>query len=127
MKTKKQILNLLPKEDEEQKALAIYLNHRFGYYGWIHVPNQRWAKPQYLRKLAAMGVKKGFPDIIIFYRSTTNTFHGAVIEMKRQKGGNLTGEQRDWAAILQQAGWAAIIAKGAQDAIRQIEEIYGKH
>jgi len=124
---------LYPTEDEEQITLAVYLNRRFGRYGWIHVPNQRWAKVQYLKKLSAMGVKKGFPDILIFERvpypdsGDTIRFVGMAIELKRQEGGRLSNEQEDWILLLQeQHSWFTTVAYGAQDAINKIKEIYGK-
>ena len=134
-----------PTEDKEQMDLAEYLNHRFGYFGWVHVPNQRWAKVQYLRKLAKMGVKKGFPDILIFERATYRDevingvfyhgkdigdfrFVGMAIELKRQKGAKpiTSREQNNWLKALEQKGWAAVVAYGVQDAINKIEEVYVK-
>jgi hypothetical protein len=124
----------IPHEDEEQKRLAVYLNDRFGYYGWVHVPNQRWAKVQYLRKLKLMGVKAGFPDILIFepvivrFGPPTKPiiFHGTALELKRQSGGVVNDEQSAWLDELEQRNMYPIVARGAEDAILQLEEVYGK-
>lgn len=129
--------NLYPTEDDEQMVLAEYLDHRFGYYGWIHVPNQRWAKVQYIRKLSKMGVKKGFPDILIFESvlsypveesNMVEFSNGVALELKRQRGAKPTikEEQRDWAEHLKLCGWITVIAYGAQDAINKIKEVYGE-
>jgi hypothetical protein len=120
----------IPHEDEEQKRLAVYLNDRFGYYGWVHVPNQRWAKVQYLRKLKLMGVKAGFPDIIIFrptVRFSGNdpyVVYGTALELKRKKGGVVTDEQSFWLDEFERNNWYPIVARGAEDAILQLEEVY---
>jgi hypothetical protein len=125
-----------PTEDQEQMLLAEYLNNRFGYHGWVHVPNQRWAKVHYLRKLSKMGVKKGFPDILIFGRAMIpypkpcnrgkHLVDGLALELKRQKGNRATLEQRIWLAWFGEHNWAQAVAYGAQDAITKIEEVYGK-
>lgn len=126
-----------PTEDQEQVALAKYLDARFGYYGWIHVPNQRWAKPQYLRKLNAMGVKRGFPDILILEEAIIThkggiggepilKYKGMAIELKRQNGGRVTASQEEWLCRLVARDIIAMEAFGAQDAINKIEEVYGK-
>ena len=120
-----------PTEDEEQIALAQYLDARFGYYGWIHVPNQRMAKVQYLRKLSKMGVKKGFPDILIFQpckECVENGYHcsGVALELKRQKYSKVSEDQKKWLTYLElHWRWVQMVAYGAEDAIKKIEEVYG--
>jgi hypothetical protein len=121
--------NPYPTEDEEQMALAKYLNARFG-DRWEHVPGQRWAKVQYLRKLKLMGARKGSLDIRIYEPVYTNLTgqiaNGVGVETKRQKGGKESDEQKRFAQMLRDCGWLTILAYGAQDAINKIEEVYGK-
>lgn len=46
-------------EDQEQTALAQYLDMRFGEYGWFHPPNGGSRNVIEASKLKRMGVKKG--------------------------------------------------------------------
>lgn len=118
-----------PHESEEQKTVAAYLDARP--VMWCHVPNgagiiggkldgKRIGK---LKKLEAMGVKKGVPDIVIFTRPPKfPQCPGAVIELKRRKGGTVSPEQLDWLARLTALGWKSAICKGATEAINQLRE-----
>ena len=49
-------------------------------------------------------------------------FVGIAIEMKRTRGGTLSPEQKRWRGWLTARGWLAIVAKGADDGLRQIDE-----
>lgn len=44
------------------------------------------------------------------------------IEMKRQKGGRLSPDQKDWIEYLEGVGDTVIVGKGAADASRQVLE-----
>lgn len=123
----------VPTEDEEQSVVRAYLD-RIGIL-WCHVPNaagivggekdgRRIAK---LVKLRDMGQKKGVPDILIFERPTTglrahDRIPGAVIEMKRRKGGRLSPEQKEWLAHFERVGWLTAVCRGADEAITQLQE-----
>src|SRR5690554_7359300 len=67
-------------------------------------------------KLKNEGVSKGVPDLFI-------PEWRLWIEMKRQKGGTLSPEQKDWRDYLIGCGYRWILAKGAADAINQVAEI----
>ena len=45
------------------------------------------------------------------------------IEMKREKGGSVSTDQKDWLAYLTECGYRCFVARGAEDAKRQIIEI----
>jgi hypothetical protein len=129
-------INLYPKENAEQMALARYLDMR-GFL-WCHVPNEGRFDVAYLAKRKRLGVKKGFPDNLIFNQICicknellTIPVIGMAIELKRQKDGTTSKkqtskEQINWLDNLTKYGWIAIVAYGAQDAIKQIEKAYGK-
>tara|TARA_Y100000593_G_scaffold68646_1_gene126143 strand:+ start:2520 stop:2753 length:234 start_codon:yes stop_codon:yes gene_type:complete len=74
--------------------------------------------------LKSMGVSAGVPDIIIV--DPMYHYVGTAVELKRITGGKLSAKQREWLDILAERGWAAIVARGAKDAIRQLKELgYG--
>lgn len=63
--------------------------------------------------LKTEGVRPGVPDLLI---PAWNTW----VEMKRQRGGKLSPEQKDWIEYLQSIGHTAIVAKGADDGMTQL-------
>ncbi len=79
-----------------------------------------WRQKRQAAILKAMGVKKGFPDILIFDRPPARPgYVGVALEMKRARGGRLSAEQEQWLAILRFLGWYTDAPAGA-DAARQV-------
>ena len=68
--------------------------------------------------LKKQGVKRGVPDMCL--PVSRGGYHGLYIELKRQKGGRVSDEQREWIAALNTQGYKAIICHGAEEAIEQI-------
>ena len=68
--------------------------------------------------LKKQGVKRGVPDMCL--PVSRGGYHGLYIELKRQKGGTVSDEQREWIAALNTQGYKAIICYGAEEAIEQI-------
>lgn len=66
------------------------------------------------KKLKAMGMSKGFPDIEIPYRS--GQYGCLYIEMKQEKGGKLSDEQIMWLNFLRSQGHYADYAEGLEEA-----------
>ena len=123
---------IVPHESDDQKALARYLDARFGYYGWCAYPAERIVKGRqgigYLQKLKSMGLKDEFPDILIFElpNGMRITIRGVAIELKRKHYGRLRDGQSKWGDEMVKRGWLWFTAYGLDDAIRRIEELYGK-
>ena len=89
-----------------------------------------------------MGQSKGFPDYLVIIPDEYKEQYSVVdeppvgvdcglvcfsnrlvaIEMKRKKGGRLSPEQKQWLEWLESAGIEVFVAKGADEAIRWIEE-----
>jgi len=65
------------------------------------------------------GLRPGVPDL--FLPVARDGWHGLYIEMKRVKGGVLSKEQRRWIEVLRNNGYQAVVCRGAEDAIAQIE------
>lgn len=113
----------VPLEEAEQKALASWLNAR-GNILWTHVANERKAKPQYMRKLAALGVSAGVPDVLIFSRVPNHPHaRGVAIELKRTKGSTTSAAQKSWVINLNDEGWIAMVCKGAAASIEELQRL----
>jgi len=70
--------------------------------------------------LQRTGVKPGVPDICL---PVPKGGHGALyIELKRQKGGVLSANQKVWLDRLNQAGNRAVVCKGWEAAREAIEQ-----
>lgn len=69
-------------------------------------------------RLKREGRKKGVPDMLL--PIPRGTYHGLFVELKA-KGGRPTPEQREWLHALQDAGYAAHLCVGWEDARQCIE------
>ena len=119
--------NTCPHEQAEQQTLAAWLD----WHGirWCHIPNEGKKTVAYHAKMKRQGLKSGVPDVLIFDPPPMYPadFVGAVIELKRVKGGTVSPEQRYWLAELELRRWKCTVAKGAGAAIEWLESLgYGK-
>jgi hypothetical protein len=120
-KRKKMNAKLIPTEEQEQLALADLLNQLK--LTWFHPANEGMRKPQYAAKQKRLGLKAGIPDVIILdVPPKFPESRGAVIELKRQKGGRLSNDQRVWLQLFQLYKWQAAVCKGIDEAIEQLRE-----
>lgn len=113
-----------PKEDKEQIDFVDYcdrvnipaISTQNGIYlgkGDKENANSRFA---HIAKIKKMGLRKGFPDLIILAR---NSRHEVLfLEMKRQSGGVLSEDQKYWVELLHSLGLCVGVAKGCESAIR---------
>jgi len=120
-------------EEQEQMLVAQWLDAIR--VVWAHVPNSGYRailRAQAAKVLGArlkkMGVKKGFPDILIFTPPPSRPeFTGMAIEMKRTKRGKLSDDQRRWLASLSECGWYSAVCYGATEAIELLRTFgYGE-
>jgi hypothetical protein len=104
-------------EAQEQTAMVAYLRNR----GWLCTATANGAamSPRARTAFARSGGSRGVPDLLVF--EAVAGYFGLAIEMKRTRGGAERPEQRRWRSALTARGWLAIIAKGADDGIQQIE------
>ena len=70
------------------------------------------------KKMKASGYVKGFPDLVLF--RPTNNHNGMFIELKADKKGYASKEQKEWIEKLNSRGYYAVVCKGFEDAIEQI-------
>lgn len=74
--------------------------------------------------LKKMGLKKGFPDYVIFDRPPDTDYAGLVFDMKRRKGGRLSEFQRPWLEAMAKLGWLGASIDGSQQAVAFISRLY---
>jgi len=108
-----------PLESEEQERFCDYLTDN----NILFTSTQNGAvlggkKFGQIKKLKSTGMKNGFPDLILFVKNKSKTDSILFIEMKRQKGGVVSEEQKIWHQDLCKAGYAVGIARGCDSAIR---------
>jgi hypothetical protein len=65
------------------------------------------------------GAKRGVPDIILLHPS--GPYHGLAIEMKKEKGGTVSPEQKEWIKNLTDEGYKATVCRGSTEAIETIK------
>lgn len=119
---------ITPTEDNECMALADYLNARGLLFTHLaqetaagRPVNGIWVKNRRaLARNEAMGVKKGFPDYVVFIpegKSQTSKPKMLAIEMKREYGGSTSKEQLVWLECLGQVeGIESTVARGFDEA-----------
>ena len=69
-------------------------------------------------QLKRIGQSKGFPDYLIIVNDKL-----IAIEMKRQKGGHTSPEQKDWLEALTDCGVKCFICRGATQAIDTVQSL----
>lgn len=107
---------MLPTEDQEQAAFVQWL--RLKGLPHFRVPNETFTRSwKQKAKNKALGVVSGVPDLFVVAGGRL-----VAVEMKRQKGGVVSASQAEWLKTLQGAEIACVVAKGADEAIKFIEE-----
>lgn len=79
-------------------------------------PNSGVREPRYGARLKREGMKKGFPDLGIFYPS--GKYHGMFIEFKSEKG-SLSPDQKKVLSTLDLNGYKCIVCKNFDEAINE--------
>lgn len=116
-----------PSEDEEQEALftwAAVNAPRIPCLRLLYaIPNGGKRPINVARKMKRTGTKKGVPDICL--PVPKGPYHGAYIELKRKKGGQLSTEQRQWLRDLSDQGYYCEVFKGWEAAAKAISSYIG--
>ena len=107
-------------EHEEQKLVCKLLNrHGLLYFS---VPNGFIAggrnKYSGINKLKTEGFKNGVPDLVI--PEPNKNYHGLFIEMKKEKGGEVSLTQQCWLDDLNEKGYKAVVCNGFIEAEKVI-------
>lgn len=81
---------------------------------WIYaIPNGGARHIVVAQKLKAEGVKRGVPDLFLPYPS--GGYHGLYMEAKRERGGQVSPEQKEWIAYLREAGYMVCVCRGFEE------------
>jgi len=109
------------KESEEQTAIIEWANimqHRVPELALLyHVPNGGSRNVVEAKRLKAQGVKSGVPDLVL--PVARGKYHGLYIELKTLRG-RVSDTQKQWLDALRNQGYAAIVCRGADEAIAMI-------
>lgn len=106
---------IFPSEADEQVGFLNWFRSQFPGVRIFHIPNGGARSMSVAKRLKSEGVEPGVPDLYV-------PSWGLWIEMKRQSGGRVSADQRDWIEYLESAGDVVIVGRGAQDASRQVME-----
>src|SRR5512139_2703436 len=81
-----------------------------------HIPNESPSKRQAIKN-KRLGTRRGVPDFLVLVPGKV-----IFVELKRQRGGRVSPEQKIWVAALTAAGCPAKVCCGAQEAIEFVKE-----
>lgn len=119
--------NNSPLEAQEQEALFRWAAYSAGKYPELRlmyaIPNGGSRDRREAHNLRLQGVKAGVPDICL--PVPRGRFAALYIELKRQKGGRVSDEQRGWIEALNRAGNRAVVCRGYEEARAEIERYLG--
>ncbi len=108
----------LPTEEEEQTMLFSWASMQKHTYPELellfHIPNEGKRTAQTGARLKAAGLSSGVPDICLPVARCG--YHALFIELKRQKGGTLSKNQKEWLGKLLKAGNLAVRCNGFDEA-----------
>ena len=109
-------------EANQQEIVVKYL--RLAYPNVLYCASAGGMRTSYLQaiKMKRTGYVKGFPDLFIY--EPNQDYKGLAIEMKKEKGGVASPEQKWWQEQLRNRGYASYICKGNEEAIKVIDEYF---
>jgi rhodanese-related sulfurtransferase len=107
---------LIPTEHFEQRELVMWFRQTYPKVRILAIPNGGARSMATAARLKAEGVSPGVPDLFI-------PSWALWIEMKRQKGGVVSAEQKDWIAYLKGLDYEVLVCKGAEDAKNKIKNL----
>lgn len=117
MSTKKKSEDNIPLEKDEQKRLCKWLKeNKIGHFA-TGLGVKLGLDVKYVASLKSQGHYSGIPDLVVLLGNGKICF----VELKRQKGGVVSEEQKKWIDYLNNNGYPAKVCKGCDEAIKFIE------
>ena len=100
---------MITSESREQMLFVQWMRQNYKEHRIFHIPNGGARSLIEAGRLKAEGVSKGIPDLFVPSLKLW-------IEMKKEVGGRVSPEQKDWIEYLETVGYHCIIGKGFEDA-----------
>lgn len=119
----------IPTEDEEQQAFIQWC--RLKGILFHHSPLEMSGSSRAVKiravKMKRMGASKGFPDLLVFIpifgaTGEPDAYQPLALEMKRKRNSTTSTEQKEWLKVLEMSGIPSRVCKGAEEAIKFVEE-----
>lgn len=107
----------MPTEHAEQVHFVQWMEKNHPGVRLFAIPNGGFRHAATATKLKDEGVRPGVPDIMI---PALHLF----IEMKREKGGRLSAEQKDWIAYLKECGYQVEVCAGSLESIAVVNNCF---
>lgn len=113
---------LLPSESQEQAAVVQWWALQYPEFDKLlfAIPNGGLRNKVTAATLKKEGVKAGVADL--FLAIPAWGYHGLFLEMKKRKGDKQSEEQRIFEVAVTQIGYRYLVAHGADEAIKAIQE-----
>lgn len=117
--------NNSPLEDDECVFFSTWLKMQGIPHAHIANESRSSSRSAMIRgaKLKRMGQCRGVWDYEVFVPQKGGSYKLIKIEMKRQKGGTVSPEQKAWGEIYEKAGIPHKICKGADEAIEFVKKM----
>jgi hypothetical protein len=103
----------IPTEHEEQREFVKWFRQNFPEVRIFAIPNGGARSQREGGRFKLEGVSPGVPDLFV-------PAWLMWIEFKRQKGGSVSAEQKDWMGYLESIGHRTFVAKGAESGKKYI-------
>lgn len=106
----------LTAEDHLHIGVIRYLQFQYPKAVFFHAANEGRRTPFERYKIKEMGVRSGFPDLVIFFSG-----RHLAIELK-VPGRKATDPQKEWIDFLRSQGWTAEVCRGFDQAKEVIDQ-----
>lgn len=118
LNAKKKNEDNIPLEKDEQKLLCKWLKeNKIGHFA-TGLGVKLGLDVKYVASLKSQGHYSGIPDLVVLLGNGKICF----VELKRQKGGVVSEEQKKWIDYLNNNGYPAKVCKGCDEAIEFIKK-----
>lgn len=110
-------------EDHLHYQIVQWMSYAHKEAFFIHVRNETGAKvtPTMMNKMAALGVRRGVPDLLFF--DARHGYSGLAIEIKTPTG-TVKREQQQFLTHLSHRGWLTSVIRGFDQAKEIINNYY---
>lgn len=103
-------------EHIEQREYVQWFRQTYPGVRILAIPNGGARSPATAARLKVEGVCAGVPDLFV-------PEWGLWVEMKRETGGKVSKDQKDWLEYLDYCGYTVIVGLGKADAIKQTQQL----